>query len=71
MLLQVPSKDLEDHVLRMTVVDAGRNKRRAVIGHVSFPLSRLANEDASKPSVYKMDLEKVSARRRGGARPCG
>ncbi|KAJ1522184.1 hypothetical protein ONE63_002494 [Megalurothrips usitatus] len=57
-VIQVPSKDLEDHVLRMTVVDAGRNKRRAVIGHVSFPLSRLSDDDATKSTVYKMDLEK-------------
>ncbi|XP_034255019.1 synaptotagmin-15-like [Thrips palmi] len=55
-VFQVPSKDLEDHALRMTVVDTGRNKRRAVIGHLTFPLSRLA--DASAPAVYKMDLEK-------------
>ncbi|KAK3920631.1 Synaptotagmin-15, partial [Frankliniella fusca] len=56
-VFQVPSKDLEDHVLRMTVVDTGRNKRRAVIGHVSFPLRRLA-EEQDQQGVYKMDLEK-------------
>ncbi|XP_052120845.1 synaptotagmin-15-like isoform X2 [Frankliniella occidentalis] len=56
-VFQVPSKDLEDHVLRMTVVDTGRNKRRSVIGHVSFPLRRLA-EEQDKQNVYKMDLEK-------------
>lgn len=56
-VFQVPSKDLEDHALRMTVVDTGRSKRRAVIGHLTFPLSRLA--EASAPAVYKMDLDKV------------
>ena len=57
-LLQVPNKDMADHILKLTVIDAGRTKRRAIIGHVTFPLRELAPDSEQK--LFKMDLEKVS-----------
>jgi hypothetical protein len=56
--LQVPSKELSDHILKMSVIDAGKTKRRNVIGYVTFPLRDLPAE--SEQILYKMDLEKVS-----------
>ncbi|CAG2060580.1 unnamed protein product [Timema podura] len=41
---QVPSKEMEEHILKLSVVDAGRTKRRAVIGHITFPLKSLSSE---------------------------
>lgn len=56
-LLQVPSKELTDHILKLSVIDAGRTKRRSVIGYVTFPLRDLPAEN--EQILYKMDLEKV------------
>ena len=58
--MQVPNKDMADHILKLTVIDAGRTKRRAIIGHVTFPLREL--EPDSEQKLFKMDLEKVSTR---------
>ncbi|XP_063244040.1 synaptotagmin-15-like [Bacillus rossius redtenbacheri] len=55
-VLQVPSKEVGDHVLKLSVVDSGRSKRRGVIGHVTFPLSDLPAD--SEQQLFKMDLEK-------------
>ncbi|XP_069705764.1 synaptotagmin-15-like isoform X2 [Periplaneta americana] len=55
-VFQVPSKELADHILKLSVVDAGRTKRRSVIGYVTFPLRDLPAE--SEQTLYKMDLEK-------------
>jgi hypothetical protein len=58
-LLQVPSKELTDHILKLTVIDAGKAKRRSVIGYVTFPLRDLPAEN--EQILYKMDLEKVGS----------
>lgn len=55
----MPSKELSDHILKLTVIDAGKTKRRNVIGYVTFPMRDLPAE--SEQTLYKMDLEKVSA----------
>jgi hypothetical protein len=55
--LQVPSKELADHILKLSVIDAGRTKRRSAIGYVTFPLRDLPAEN--EQILYKMDLEKV------------
>jgi hypothetical protein len=56
---QVPSKELTDHILKLTVIDAGKTKRRSVIGYVTFPLRDLPTENDQM--LYKMDLEKVTS----------
>lgn len=48
-----------DHILKLTVIDGGRTKRRAELGHVTFPLRDLELEDNSEQKLFKMDLEKV------------
>jgi hypothetical protein len=55
----VPSKELSDHILKLSVIDAGKTKRRNVIGYVTFPLRDMPAE--TEQTLYKMDLEKVSA----------
>ncbi|XP_021915495.1 synaptotagmin-15-like isoform X2 [Zootermopsis nevadensis] len=55
-VFQVPSKELTDHVLKLTVIDAGKAKRRGVIGYVTFRLRDLPAEN--EQILYKMDLEK-------------
>jgi hypothetical protein len=57
MLLQVPSKEMNDHILKLSVIDAGRTKRRNVIGYITFPLRDLPAEN--EQMLYKMDLQKV------------
>lgn len=57
--MQVPSKELTDHVLKLTVIDAGKAKRRGVIGYVTFRLRDLPAEN--EQILYKMDLEKVGS----------
>jgi hypothetical protein len=47
----------------MSVIDAGKAKRRNVIGYVTFPLRDLPAE--SEQTLYRMDLEKVSTTERG------
>jgi hypothetical protein len=56
-MLQVPSKEMNDHILKLSVIDAGRTKRRNVIGYITFPLRDLPAEN--EQMLYKMDLEKV------------
>ncbi|KAF7275695.1 hypothetical protein GWI33_011361, partial [Rhynchophorus ferrugineus] len=47
-----------DHILKLTVIDAGRSKRYAEIGHVTYPLKDLEIGDGSEQQLFKMDLEK-------------
>ncbi|PNF43215.1 hypothetical protein B7P43_G15666 [Cryptotermes secundus] len=55
-VFQVPSKEMSDHILKLSVIDAGKTKRRNVIGYVTFPLRDLPAEN--EQTLYKMDLEK-------------
>jgi hypothetical protein len=55
----VPSKEISDHILKLSVIDAGKTKRRNIIGYVTFPLRDLPAEN--EQTLYKMDLEKVGA----------
>ncbi|EEB17953.1 synaptotagmin-15, putative [Pediculus humanus corporis] len=55
-VFQVPAKDLLDHLLKLTVIDSGRAKRRSIIGHVVLPLNEFVTETEVK--LFKMDLEK-------------
>ncbi|XP_049800212.1 synaptotagmin-15-like, partial [Schistocerca nitens] len=55
-VFQVPSKNVSDHILKLTVLDAGRAKRRNVIGHVSLPLRELGT--GGEQRLFNMDLEK-------------
>lgn len=49
-----------DHILKMSVIDTGRGKRRSTIGHASFHLKQLVDENtAGELTHHKMDLEKV------------
>nr|CAD7257552.1 unnamed protein product [Timema shepardi] len=58
-VFQVPTKEMEEHILKLSVVDAGRTKRRAVIGHITLPLKSLSNEcGPGDQQLFKMDLEK-------------
>ncbi|XP_068081054.1 synaptotagmin-15-like [Anabrus simplex] len=57
-VFQVPSKELRDHILKLTVSDAGRTKRRSVIGHVSLPLRELVTDEISEQQLFKKDLVK-------------
>jgi hypothetical protein len=50
---------MSDHILKLSVIDAGKTKRRNVIGYVTFPLRDLPAEN--EQTLYKMDLEKVGA----------
>lgn len=56
---QVSAKDMYDHILKLTVIDGGRTKRRSEIGHVAFPLKDLEIGDGSEQQLFKLDLEKV------------
>lgn len=56
---QVSAKDMTDHILKLTVIDGGRAKRRAEIGHVTFPLRDLEIGDGTEQQLFKFDLEKV------------
>lgn len=53
---QVPAKELLDHLLKLTMIDSGRAKRRGIIGHVFLPLKEFTTETEVK--LFKMDLEK-------------
>lgn len=57
---QVSAKDMSDHILKLTVIDAGRTKRKAEIGHITYPLKDLEIGDGTEQQLFKMDLEKVS-----------
>lgn len=51
---------MEDHVLKLSVIDGGRPKRKSELGHVTFPLRDLEIGDGSEQQLFKMDLEKVT-----------
>lgn len=51
---------MADHILKLTVIDGGRTKRYAEIGHVTYPLKELEIGDGSEQQLFKMDLAKVS-----------
>lgn len=48
-----------DHILKLTIIDGGRAKRRGELGHVTFPLRDLDQGDTTEQQLFKMDLEKV------------
>ncbi|CAG9767455.1 unnamed protein product [Ceutorhynchus assimilis] len=58
LVFQVSQKDMVDHILKLTVIDAGRTKRHAEIGHVTYPLRELEIGDGSEQQLFKMDLAK-------------
>lgn len=58
LVFQVSAKDMSDHILKLTVIDGGRTKRRGEIGHVTFPLKNLDIGDGSEQQLFKLDLEK-------------
>lgn len=58
-MLQVSAKDMSDHILKLTVIDGGRTKKRDEIGHVTFPLKDLEVGDGTEQQLFKLDLEKV------------
>lgn len=45
-----------DHVLKLTLVDSGRPKRRSTIGHTTLGLAEFVSGPEQK--LFKMDLEK-------------
>lgn len=51
---------MSDHILKLTVIDGGRTKKRDEIGHVTFPLKDLEIGDGTEQQLFKLDLEKVS-----------
>lgn len=51
---------MTDHVLKLTVIDGGRPKRKQILGHVTFPLRDLDTADGSEQQLFKLDLEKVN-----------
>ncbi|KAK4874754.1 hypothetical protein RN001_014114 [Aquatica leii] len=58
LVFQVSIKDMSDHILKLTVVDGGRTKRKSEIGHVTFPLKNLEVGDGTEQQLFKFDLEK-------------
>ena len=50
---------MSDHILKLTVIDGSRAKRRSEIGHVTFPLKELEIGDGTEQQLFKLDLEKV------------
>lgn len=50
---------MSDHILKLTVIDGGRTKRKAEIGHITYPLKDLEIGDGTEQQLFKMDLEKV------------
>ncbi|XP_039298466.1 synaptotagmin-15 [Nilaparvata lugens] len=58
-VFQVNPKELEDHILKMSVIDTGRGKRRQVIGHITFPLGQLSAQfKTGDLTHHRIDLEK-------------
>lgn len=51
---------MSDHILKLTLIDGGRPKRKWEIGHVTYPLKELEIGDGSEQQLFKMDLEKVN-----------
>nr|CAI5843505.1 unnamed protein product [Callosobruchus analis] len=60
LVFQVSAKDMADHTLKLTVIDAGRAKKKAEIGHVTYPLKDMEIGDGTEQQLFKMDLEKVA-----------
>ncbi|XP_065157323.1 synaptotagmin-15-like isoform X1 [Atheta coriaria] len=58
LVFHVSPKDMSDHYLKLTVIDGGRTKRRAEIGHVTYLLKELEIGDGSEQQLFKLDLEK-------------
>lgn len=58
-LLQVSSKDMSDHILKLTIIDGGRQKKKSEIGHVTFLLKNLEIGDGTEQQLFKMDIKKV------------
>ncbi|KAI4456433.1 synaptotagmin [Holotrichia oblita] len=58
LVFQVSAKDMSDHILKLTLIDGGRPKRKWEIGHVTYPLKELEIGDGSEQQLFKMDLEK-------------
>ncbi|XP_015838078.1 synaptotagmin-15 isoform X1 [Tribolium castaneum] len=58
LVFQVSQKDMSDHILKLTVIDGSRTKRRSEIGHVTFPLKDLEIGDGTEQQLFKLDLEK-------------
>ncbi|KAK5641307.1 hypothetical protein RI129_009854 [Pyrocoelia pectoralis] len=58
LVFQVSAKDMTDHTLKLTVIDAGRTKRKSEIGHVTFQLKDLEIGDGTEQQLFKFDLEK-------------
>ncbi|XP_031349513.1 synaptotagmin-15-like [Photinus pyralis] len=58
LVFQVSAKDMTDHTLKLTVIDAGRTKRKSEIGHVTFQLKDLEVGDGTEQQLFKFDLEK-------------
>lgn len=59
LLFQVSAKDMSDHILKLTVIDGGRTKKRGEIGYVTFHLKDLEIGDGTEQQLFKLDLEKV------------
>uniref|UniRef100_A0AAR5QAP0 C2 domain-containing protein n=1 Tax=Dendroctonus ponderosae TaxID=77166 RepID=A0AAR5QAP0_DENPD len=60
LVFQVSQKDMVDHILKLIVIDGGRAKRFAEIGHVTYPLKELEIGDGCEQQLFKMDLVKES-----------
>ncbi|XP_063916061.1 synaptotagmin-15-like isoform X2 [Zophobas morio] len=58
LVFQVSQRDMSDHILKLTVIDGSRAKRRSEIGHVTFPLKELEIGDGTEQQLFKLDLEK-------------
>ncbi|KAL3274614.1 hypothetical protein HHI36_015995 [Cryptolaemus montrouzieri] len=58
LVFQVSSKEMTERILKLTVIDAGRTKRRCEIGHITYPLKDLDVGDGSEQQLFKIDLEK-------------
>lgn len=58
LVFQVSAKDMNDHVLKLIVIDGGRTKRRQELGYVSYALKDLEIGDGMEQQLFKMDLEK-------------
>lgn len=56
-VFQVPAKDLAVHLLKLSVMDSGRSKRRTVIGHVLHHLKEL-DSTGTERLLLSRDLEK-------------
>lgn len=59
-MFQVSSKEMHERILKLTVIDGGRTKKRSEIGHITYPLNNLDIGDGSEQQLFKMDLEKVN-----------